>query len=157
MTNDHTYKVFFINYGIYVAILVILFGILLYPVKVAQKAWQKNLKANIEFVLDEREPNGWIVESPVPIKNSFCLSAACYNARNRTSGELFKAVILRTQTLYGPLPGVFLVDSEENVEFVGFASLHGRIAEQIKNFNKSDKSERISFWKEKIPYILKDN
>ena len=48
MTNDHTYKVFFINYGIYVAILVILFGILLYPVKVAQKAWQKNLKAKYQ-------------------------------------------------------------------------------------------------------------
>ena len=62
-------------------------------------------------------------------------------------------MILRTQTLYGPLPGVFLIDSEENVEFVGFASLHGRIAEQIKN---NAKSERIHFWKEKIPYILND-
>ena len=157
MRNEITNKEFFARYGIFVGIIIVLFGLLIYPIKVSQKSWINNLRSNIEFVLDEREPNGWIVESPVPIKNSFCLSAACYNARNRTSGELYKAVILRTQTLYGPLPGVFLVDSEENVEFVGFASLHGRIAEQIKNFNKSDKSERISFWKEKIPYILKDN
>ena len=62
-------------------------------------------------------------------------------------------MILRIQTLYGPLPGVFLIDAEENVEFVGFVSLHGRIAEQIKH---NDKTTRIQFWKEKIPYILTD-
>lgn len=153
MRNEITNKEFFARYGIFVVIIIVLFGILIYPIKVSQKSWIKNLRSNIEFVLDEREPNGWIVESPVPIKNSFCLSAACYNARNRTSGDLYKVMILRIQTLYGPLPGVFLIDAEENVEFVGFVSLHGRIAEQIKH---NDKTTRIQFWKEKIPYILND-
>lgn len=151
MTNDHTYKVFFINYGIYVAILVILFGILLYPVKVAQKAWQKNLKANIEFVLDESEPNSWTVGNSVKIKNPFSMNSACYEVRNRKSGDTYKSVIIRVQTLYGPMPAVFTIDKDNNVEFVGYSSLHGRISEQITS-NKTDK--RINYWKSKIPSII---
>ena len=135
MTNDHTYKVFFINYGIYVAILVILFGILLYPIKVGQKAWQKNLKANIEFVLDESEPNSWTVGNSVKIKNPFSMNSACYEV----------------QTFYGPMPAVFTIDKDNNVEFVGYSSLHGRISEQITS-NKTNK--RINYWKSKIPSII---
>ena len=70
MRNEITNKEFFARYGIFVGIIIVLFGILIYPIKVSQKSWINNLRSNIEFVLDEREPNGWIVESPVPIKNS---------------------------------------------------------------------------------------
>lgn len=152
MKNEITNKEFFIKYGILAAIIVVLFGILIYPIKVSQKSWKNSLRANIEFVLDEREPNGWSVEDCVPLKNPFCLNAACYNARNRTTGELYKVMIIRIQTLYGPLPGVFLIDKSDEVQFAGFSSLHGRISNQIKN-NK--KTARIEFWKAKIPDILK--
>lgn len=151
MTNDNTYKTFFINYGIFVAILVILFGVLLYPIKLAQKSWQRNLKFNVEFVLDEKEPNSWTVENSVKIKNPFCLNAACYDVRNRKSGELYKAIIIRVQTFYGPLPAVFTVDKNNNIEFVGYSSLHGRISEQLTS-NKTNK--RINYWKQKIPAII---
>ena len=61
MKNEITNKEFFARYGIFVAIIVVLFGILIYPIKISQKSWINNLRSNIEFVLDEREPNGWIV------------------------------------------------------------------------------------------------
>ncbi len=151
MENEISYKSFFITYGIFVAVLVVIFGLLIYPVKLGQKSWNNNLKSNIEFVLDESEPNGWTVENSVKIKNPFSLSAASYEVRNRKTGEVYKAVIIRIQTLYGPVPTVFTVDKENKVEFVGFVSLHGRIANQIKN-NTTNK--RLEFWKEKIPEII---
>lgn len=153
MKNEITNKDFFIKYGIFAAIVVILFGILIYPIKVSQKVWTNSLRSNAEFVLDETEPNGWSIENCVPLKNPFCLNAACYNARNRTTGDLYKVMIIRVQTLYGPLPGVFLIDKNNQVQFIGFSALHGRISNQIKN-NK--KTTRIEFWKEKIPDILED-
>ncbi len=153
MKNEITNKEFFIRYGIFVAIIVVLFGILIFPIKASQKTWTKSLRSNIEFVLDEREPNGWSVENSIPINNPFYMNTACFNARNRSSGELYKVIIIRIQTLYGPLPGVFLIDNNMNVEFVGFSSLHGRIANQIK---ENKKSVRIEYWKRRIPDIIFD-
>jgi len=151
MKNDNSYKTFFINYGILVAILVVIFGILIYPIFVAKKAWQKNLKANVEFILDEKEPNSWTVGNSVKINNPFALNAACYEVRNRKSGDTYKAIIIRIQTYYGPLPAVFTLDKENNVTFVGYSSLHGRISEQLLS-NKTNK--RINYWKSRIPTII---
>lgn len=149
--NKITYKEFFINYGIFTLIIAIFIGILIYPIKAGQKAWYKNLKNNIEFVLDESEPNAWTVENPIKIKNPFSLSAVCYEARNRKNGEMYKAMIIRIQTFYGPLPAVFTIDKNNNVELIGFVSVHGRIAKQTKAklINK-----RLDYWKTKIPEII---
>ena len=53
MRNEITNKEFFARYGIFVGIIIVLFGILIYPIKVSQKSWINNLRSNIEFVLDE--------------------------------------------------------------------------------------------------------
>lgn len=151
MKNDNSYKTFFINYGLLVAIVIVMFGLLIYPIKVAQKSWQKNLKANVEFVLDEKEPNSWTVGNYIKINNPFALSAACYEVRNRKSGDTYKAIIIRIQTFYGPLPAVFTLDKDNNVEFIGYSSLHGKIAEQLLS-NKTNR--RISYWKSRIPSIV---
>lgn len=151
MKHDNTYKSFFINYGLFVAVLVVVIGILIYPIKAGQKAWQNNLKSIIEFVLDEQEPNSWTVGNYIKIKNPLSLSAACYDARNRKNGDVYKAVIIRVQTFYGPAPAVFTIDKDNKVEFIGYSSLHGRIADHI-NSNKTNK--RINYWKEKLPLIV---
>ena len=70
------------------------------------------------------------------------------------TGDLYKAIILRIQTLYGPLPAVFIMDKEKNVQFVGFSSVHGIVAEQLIN---NSNSKRINYWKKKIPDILQDS
>ena len=60
--------------------------------------------------------------------------------------------MIRIQSFYGPLPAVFTVDKNNNVELVGFASMHGRIFNQTntRNINK-----RLEYWKTKIPEIIK--
>lgn len=151
MLDNFSYKKFFINFGIFVGFITVTFGILFYSVFLSRKSWQKNLSTSIEKVLDENEANTWTLGNFIPINNSFTLSAACYEVQNRKSGEIRKAVIIRIYTYYGPLPAVFLVDKNNNVDFVGYASVHGRVAVQLTN-KMSDK--RIEYWKNRLIQIL---
>ncbi len=152
MSEENFYKDFFIKYGILTAFFAVFFFISIYSVVISRKAWQSNLRYLVETVLEEHEPNIWNLENSVRINNSFAMNAACYEARNRKNGEIYKAVILRVQTFYGPLPAVFLISSDYDVEFVGISHFHGRFNEHIKVFNNS---LRIEYWKKRIVDILR--
>ena len=151
MTEQISYKKFFKNYLIIVLSFAVVLGILIYLVKVSQKSWQKNLKTSIEKVLEENNPNVWTLGSPITIKNPFCMNAACYEARNRTNGEMYSVIILRISSFYGPIPAVFVCDNEMNIDFVGYSSLHGRI---LKQMGANNNSNLISYWKKRIPDII---
>lgn len=151
MMESISYKVFFKNYGIFLAIITVVMGILVYSVYLSRKSWDKNIKTSVEKVLDDYESNQWTVGNSKPIKNPMSMTSACYEARSRRTGEVYNAVIVRIETFYGPLPAVYLCDSENNVTFVGFATLHGRIASIIKS---SGPDKRIDYWAKKIPYII---
>lgn len=152
MKTNISYKIFFKNYGIVVAYLVIIFGILIYFSKISQKSWQKNLKTTTQTVLNEYFDNEWTVGNPVRIKNALSQSSACFETYNKKNGEMYKSIIIRIQTMYGPLPAVFIVDKENNVTFAGYSSVHGRVQNQLNNNNNN---KRILYWKQKIPEILK--
>jgi len=152
MLENFSYKRFFISFGIFLAFIVVTFGILFYSIVISRKSWQKNLKISIEKVLDEKDSNTWTVGNFIPIENSFTLSAACYDVQNRKNGEIRKVVMVRVQTYYGPLPAVFLIDKDNNVEFVGYSSVHGRAAKQLTN-KIADK--RLDFWEKKILEFIK--
>lgn len=146
-----SYKVFFKNYGIFLAVITVIFGILIYSIILSKKSWNNNLRIAVEKVLDEQDPNQWTIGNNRPIKNPLSLTSACYEVRNRRTGEIFNAVIIRVETFYGPLPAVYICDSENNVTFIGYSSLHGRIEKIIKS-NSGDK--RIEYWQKKIPYVI---
>ena len=152
MKQDISYKNFFINYAIFVLITAAIFGILIYVIKVSQKSWDKNLKTSVEYTLAESEPDTWEIGSSVRIANPLSAGAACFDARNKKSGETGKAVILRLQTFYGPQCGVFIVQANGKVEFKGYSSLHGRIATQLKN---SYSGRRVEYWSKRIPDLIK--
>lgn len=151
MIQNISYKDFFKRYGIFVAFLAIIFGIVIYTVKLSQNSWNKNLRTSVIKVLNEKKPDNWTIEGNVEIKNPFTLNAACYDVKSAENGELYKAFIIRTQTLYGPLPAVFLLDNNNKVEFVGYSSLHGVVETQLMA-NKN--SKRIEYWIHKIPDIV---
>lgn len=152
MKNEISYKVFFKNYGIVVAYLVIIFGILIYITKVSNKSWQNNLRNTTQIVLDEYNPNEWVLGNNIRIKNALSQSTACYEARNKKNGEIYKSVIIRVQSLYGPLSAVFVVDKNNEVSFIGYSSIHGKVKKQLLNntYNK-----RLTYWQSRIPEILK--
>ena len=152
MKTDISYKNFFINYAIFVLIAASVFGILIYVIKVSQKSWEKNLKAAVEYTLSETEPDTWDIGQAVKIANPLSAGAACFDARNKKSGETGKAVIIRIQTFYGPHCGVFIVQGDGKIIFKGYSSLHGRVAEQLKN---SYTGRRVQYWSKRIEGMLK--
>ena len=86
------------------------------------------------------------------VANPLSAGSACYDARNKKSGENGKAVIIRVQTFYGPHCGVFLVLGNDKVEFKGYSSLHGRVSQQLKT---SYSSRRVEYWSRRIKEMLK--
>ena len=150
MMKKFTYKQFFRNYGIVAAFLIVTFVILIYSVKLTNKSWVKGLRTSVDRVLNENE-DLWIVGDNIELSNPITTNAAAYNIMNKQTKEVKEAVIVRVTTLYGPVSCVFICNDDNDVEFAGFSSLHGRIALQFK-----DKSfdQRIDYWQDKIPSIL---
>ena len=133
------------------AFFAVFFFIAIYSSILSRKAWQNNLKGCIESVLEAKFPGELDLEKTIILKNTFSMNSICYEARNRKTGELSKVVTIRGATFYGPFPLVFLVSADNNVSFVGYASLHGRIASQIGNKNFSI---RINYWQKRVLEIL---
>lgn len=151
-TANSSNKDFFVKLGIFTGFIAIIFGILIYSVVLSKKAWQKNLKSCVEEVLDEHDSNDWIVGNAKNISNPFTINAACYEANNRSNGQVYSAVIIRVATFYGPVSAVFIVDEDDKVELMGFSSLHGRIADTMLT---NIASKRFEYWERKIPEIIK--
>jgi hypothetical protein len=153
MTEQISYKQFFKNYLILIGVMLVVFTLLIYLSIVSKKSWNNNLKTAVEVVLDEKQPNTWSVGKNIEINNPFTMSGACYEARNRKNGEVYKVMVIRVVTNYGPMAGVFSVDKVNNVDFIGFSNLHGRIEKQMSSMSTST-CKQISYWKNKIPQIL---
>ncbi len=152
MKQDISYKNFFINYAIFVLITAAVFGILIYVIKLSQKSWEKNLKSAVEYTLAESEPDTWEIDKAVKIENPLSAGAACFEARNKKSGENAKAIIIRIQTFYGPHCGVFIIQNNGKVDFKGYSSLHGRVAQQLK---ASFTGRRVEYWSNRIGEMFK--
>lgn len=152
MKKRISYKDFFKIYGVLVIYLLLIFCILIYFTKISKKSWNINLKNTTQTVLDENNENEWILGNVIKINNPLSQSAACFEAKNKKNGEVYKAIIIRIQTLYGPIPAVFVVDVNNNVDFIGYSSVHGKVQKQLMN---NVRNKRIGYWKRKIPEILK--
>ena len=146
-------KKFFKNYGIFILILLIIFAILTYFAIISKKSWNKNLGIAVQKVLDENELNRYQIGKPVEINKPITVNCAAFELYDIKEPGQKQAVIIRIITFYGPVPAVYIYNSEtDETSFIGYSSLHGRIKNQLTN-NKSDK--RREYWQEKIPDILK--
>lgn len=144
-------KTFFRNYGIFITILLVIFVVLIYSIKISRNSWQNNLQTTVQNVLSEKYDDEWTVGDFVKIYNPLGTNAACYKIKNK-DGINGKAVIIRIATYYGPVSAVYTSTGEKEITFVGFSSLHGKIADTMMN-NKADK--KIQYWQDKIPDIIK--
>lgn len=153
MIREISAREFFINYGILTAFLAVIFGILIYTVKVTRKSWSANLRPAVESVLDEKFPNEWMLGSPVPLEGPEAMNAACYEIRNRNSGAVSRAVILRMNTFMGPVPAVFIYPTDGEAYLAGFPSLHGKTARLAESGIQGD--TRIRYWELMIPGMMK--
>lgn len=153
--QEITNKSFFRNYSFFVVILIVIFGLLIYPVLVSKKSWNTNLKTSVQKVLDEYNPGAWEVIEPIEINKPISSNCAAYTVKSiNNKSDKVEAIILRITTFYGPLPAVYLYFPEREIDsvvFAGYSSLHGRVRTQLNN-NIIDK--RQEYWIKKIPEIL---
>ena len=153
MERDISSKDFFIKYGLFMALVVVVTGILVYFSIISNNAWTKNLGTILQKVLNENcEQNEWVIKENIAIENPFTYNASCYKVENIQKEQDCIAIIIRINSFWGPFPAVFLMDENNQVTFVGYASLDGRIKEIINKTNDN----RIHYWKNKIPQILQN-
>ena len=141
-------KEFWRLFGIFFALVFVLLGINIGFMKLGEKKWRNYLSKSVQTVLDEKFPGYWTVKDFRTIENPFSTSAALFE-----SGEKSNAIIIRTQTLYGPYPSVFIFDGTNEPEFVGYSLVHGRIRALMEE-RPSDIF--ISYWARRIPCIVKN-
>src|SRR5574344_1042842 len=139
------------SFGIFLGVTAAFMAILIGMMRVSEKSWNNGLKKATSAVLEEYEPGKWRIGDSVPITNPFALNAACFRITSKAGSGAAYAVMLRVETFYGPFPGVFIYDPNAGTTFVGFATIHGHVAELLRD-QKSD--ARILYWKQKIPQII---
>lgn len=142
------------KYGVFLLIIIVMFFLLIGSILLARNSWKEGLKKQVETVLVEQK-NDYRIGNFVKINSPFSTSCAVYELNKKNSkqnGEY--AVIIRLTTLYGQIPAVYLYnEKDENAEFVRFISLDGTAEKQIQDISKD---MQISFWKKRIPSMLKN-
>lgn len=151
MNQNNNSKELFRIYGIFIGILILFFMILIGMVKLSHNSWKNGLKDTVYVVLEESNPDKWIVGNFLEQKTSFTTSSAIFELHNKEKADRYYAVIIRVTSLYGFVPAVFIYNKNSGVEFVGFAGVHGRI-KKLMEYKSSTK--RINYWSSRIPEII---
>lgn len=145
---DLTYlKKFGILVGVLTGIFIIIAGVTL----ASRRSWVKGLAINVDSVLNDSYGE-FTVEENIPVLSGFNVSGAIYKVAKASSAYDYYAMILRVQTMYGPLPGVFLYEPGKDYStFMGFTTVTGSVANQIYDVSKNS---QIEFWEMKVPEII---
>lgn len=144
-------KKFWRIFGLFIAFIVFFFLVLFGMSKISSKRWNEGLKESIQTLITQKYPDTWIIGNPVHLNSAFSTSANLYELRSRDNVEKNYAIIIRTTTLYGHMPAVYIYNKTKGPEFVGYAAVQGRVKKLLED-NYVDSS--ISFWLERIPLII---
>ena len=140
-------------YGIFSGILIFMLGIIIGAVKISERRRENKLRAAVVKVFSENTEDERQIGKFIKIKSPASLNAALYEINGLRSASKDYALILRVQTLYGPVLAVFLYNKDGGAKLIGFAAISGR----IKRLLQDDSSNpRISYWEKRIPEIVND-
>lgn len=146
-----TAKEFWRFYGIFVGIVVFMFASLFGIIRASEKSWDAGLKKSITMELEKKYPDTWIVGKKIPLNSAFSQSAALYELRAVNSIEKNYAIIIRTATMFGHFPAVYIYNKIDGTKFVGYTSINGKI-EKIIDKRHTDSS--VVYWSQRIPKII---
>ena len=138
------------EYGIFAGCIVLLAIVLSVAAIFTKGAGQAGIKTEIARVLEEAEPGVWHIGDFVDFGAPVSSSAACFSVKGG-SGSGY-ACIVRMETMYGPLPAVFISDGRHTARFVGIAGLHGRVYAAIES---GGAKSQIRYWAERIPLLIR--
>lgn len=145
-------KEFWRFYGIFIGIIIFLFGSLFLMIRLSEKKWSEGLKQVVVRELEKKQPDTWIVGKEIPLKSSFSESAALFELKEKKSVEKNYVLIIRSATLFGHFPALFIYNKKNGVKFVGYTSVNGKIGRLI---DKSYSDSSILYWSQRIPSIIK--
>jgi hypothetical protein len=126
MPQSNRAKKMLLDYGILAGSLGVLFLVLFSLTLAARGAQEQGLRAQTQGVLDRVYPGEYLVEGLV--EGAAALEAAnatalCFELKPKLGKDFSQqrlALIMTMGTIFGPLPGVFLIQAGE-VSFAGFA------------------------------------
>lgn len=144
-------KEFLRVFGIFTGIIAVLFLIDFGFVRLAEKNMTEGLQHAVTSVLEEKMPEQWTVTASIDVLSPLSTSASVYELRSRKSADKAYAVIIRTTTLFGPYPAVFLCKKNTIPEFVGYTCVQGRV-KRILEENPS--VPLIRYWAGKTEKII---
>lgn len=118
------------------------------------------LKKGVQAVVGEEWQAGREVKIQSPLAASASAFALSYNGKEgEESGkteEIF-AVVMRVETLFGPMPCVYVcsaLQEDSPAEFVGVLSLHGTVSELLKNRANERGTHSIDYWARRVPLMV---
>lgn len=138
------------EYGIFAGCIVLLAVVLSVAAIFTKGAGQAGIKTEIARVLEEAEPGVWHIGDFVDFAGPVSSSAACFSVKGGSVSGY--ACIVRMETMYGPLPAVFISDGRHTARFVGIAGLHGRVYAAIES---GGAKSQIRYWAERIPRLIR--
>ena len=112
--ENNNLKESFRIYGIFIGILVVFFGILIGMIFLSRTSWKNGIKSEVQVVLNEANPNQWIVGNFIEQQTLFSTSSAVYELHNKEKADRYYAVIIRTTSLYGFVPAVFVYNKSSD-------------------------------------------
>ncbi|MBQ9494257.1 MAG: hypothetical protein IJR50_01290 [Treponema sp.] len=149
METERSWGLLVREYGICVGCMLAACALLVVTIVFSRNSQRASLKADVVAVLEEKVPDVWEVGEYVPLDSPIELSASCFAAS--TAAESGYVLIMRIETLYGPFPAVFTYTEREGTQFVGIATLHGRIATLMEN---GSQSKQLQYWKARVPLLI---
>ena len=138
-------------FGIFTGILVFLFLLDVGFIRLAQKNWSSGMYNALSAILDEKQPGVWRVDRSLKINAPFSTSAQAFEVQNMQNGKRARAVVVRTTTIFGPYPAVFIYDNTTGSEFIGYACISGRIKRLLE---EDSNSVSRNYWSARVKDIL---
>ncbi len=143
------YKKQFIQFGLFIAFLVVLFSLVAVVSGLSYHADKAGLRECLSEALKEKGYEDFELADLYEIQNPFTVSASAYSV----SGSHYShAVIIRLTTMVGPVPAVFLYDSASaQADFICYLGLEKRVEQQLLD---STAFSLIDYWERRLPQIL---
>jgi hypothetical protein len=161
MAENNKVNQFLRDYSLLVGILVVCSLLLFGMVSLTRPSWRNGLKTQLQSVFDRIHPGEYVAGGDIPLNSNLDASSAVFELLTPEANvaELLGnpvpakqyGIIMRMPTIFGPLPGIFRVDGDGGVHFVGFAFHFARYEEQ---FSKSLFYPRIGQFETRVQKLL---
>lgn len=145
-----------LHLAFFLAVVLVLFGILVLMTFASRDAWDKGLQRRVAQTIERLYPGEYIAGNKLVLQGPYATSAAAYElvpVSSQKTGPVY-GVIVRVATLYGPLPAVYRYSATAGVEFIGFAVFDSHIGKEAAITESLRNSVQVSRWKKRIPMLL---